>query len=335
MFSAVTDHRGLAHERLGDRRGTRRVARRRRRTPTPRSARRPGRARRCVEHVDELVLDHLVRGDRLVELHARLRRTRSPSRARRRTTPTSSAASATAVSSATRAPDRGVVAGRTDRRRPACSSSTRRPTLRVGSIVGDRRRCRAPRCRNEPMPSCVRATTRTQSAVWPSSTIGFSAAEHPRRRPCAAARVRTRSTGSPWPDSSSATVPRVAPSASRASRSVAPSRRGRERRRAPTTRRTGPGTGPGPSPRARRPCRRGRGRGRRAPRARAAPVQPRSTICRQTLVGRSRARRRPSPARRSRGDRSARNARTDSRSASWSSENVKSMRSRTLVADET
>ena len=75
--------------------------------------------------------------------------------------------------------------------------------------------------RYERTPSSLRATTMTQSAVWPSMTKGFS----PVSTHCAAlrrARVRTVASGSPWPCSPRAMVPRRVPAARSASSSVAP-----------------------------------------------------------------------------------------------------------------
>ena len=53
------------------------------------------------------------------------------------------------------------------------SSSTSLAALRVGSIVGTYNPS-GDSMRKDPIPSCVRAATITQSAVWPSSTSGFS-----------------------------------------------------------------------------------------------------------------------------------------------------------------
>ncbi len=112
----------------------------------------------------------------------------------------------------------------------------------------------------------------------------LQAVQPPFARPCAWPGCGVRSTGSPWPSSSTAMVPRVAPDASDSQLVVEPEAAGREGGEHRGGQERARGTARGPSPRGRPPGRPGPARARRGPRARAGPVQPSSTSWFQTCV---------------------------------------------------
>ena len=141
--------------------------------------------------------------------------------------PTVSAARPMAMSSCTRCHSAGLVARRAER------DDRRVVEDQAGQLAGRVERGdeldrgaggqagRPNSSRYERTPSSLRATTMTQSAVCPSITKGFS----PVSTHCAAlrrARVRTVASGSPWPCSPRAMVPRRVPAARSARSSVAP-----------------------------------------------------------------------------------------------------------------
>ena len=206
-----------------------------------------------VEHVDGLVLDDLEGGDRPAELHPDLgvldgqvvgllhHPQQLGSRARRRRRRRSAARAAVWSPSG---PTRSAA-------RPSRSS---RATLRVTSHVGHRlalRRleeegaeallaCGPPRGPSRP---CVRRAP-------PASAR--------RARQCPPlrwARVRTRSTGSPWPSSSSGDGPSGRARGQRPQLLVEPEATGGERGEHGRREVRARGREPAPSPRARRPCR--------------------------------------------------------------------------------
>ena len=234
-----------------------------------------------VQHVDDLVLDHLVRRDRLVELHAHLgvlhrhlerglaRRRRAPPRASR------AASSATRRQIAVWSPS-----GPIGRRGRLVEHEARRLAGRVDRR--DELRVRAPRAGTSRCPPV--------GARRDDHPVGGVAVEHERllagEHPVGALAPRPGAhaidgiaVAELLERDRAADLARRPAASSRSSRAEA---RGPRASPGPRTRRTGPGTGPGPSPRAPRPCRRGRGPGRRAPRGRAAPVQPSSATCAQT-----------------------------------------------------
>ena len=263
-------------------------------SPTPRSGCRPGQLE-LVEHVDDLVLDHLERGDGPVELHPVLgvldghlqRRSHAP-------TLSAQQRDADVVDDAPRAALAGRPRGPT--RRPASPSRSRRATLRVTSMR-ERARRRAPR-RERPRPSPSRATTIAQSAVWPSSTSGLCPSSTHASPAAPGAWPRSPSSGSPCPPSSSATVARTAPVGQVGEHvGVAEASRRRASPPPPTTA-TGREAAARPSPRHDARRRAARDRRRRAPRGRAArpaevddpaqssSVKPRSSsIIARTYVG--------------------------------------------------
>ena len=135
------------------------------------------------------------------------------------------------------------------------SSSTSRASLRVGSSEGTSS-ASGDSSRYERTPSSLRATTMTQSAVWPSSTTGFS----PLTTHCAAlrrARVRTVWSGSPCPCSPSATVPRRVAGGQVGQQLCRLRVHARPAWPPPTTRRTARAAECGPSARGRRTFRAG------------------------------------------------------------------------------
>ena len=162
--------------------------------------------------------------------------------------------------------------------RPASSSSSSRATRRVTSSVGDQLGRRA--LDDERADALLGAGRRPAPSrrCAPSSTTGLVPVS--RHAPdLRLARVRIRSTTSPWPSSSSATVPRVTPGGERRQPVVEPEAaggQGREHRRGEERARE---AAAGPSPRARPssraapcpapPCSSGTSR----------PTQPRSTSC--------------------------------------------------------
>ena len=116
--------------------------------------------------------------------------------------PMSSAHSATALSSATRC-QMAVWSPSGPTGSAGWPSSSSRAILRVGSrpgtgVSGALGQGRAVSTRKVPSPSWVRAGTRIQSAVWPSTTVALVpvSVHRPLLR---LARVRMRSTTSPWP----------------------------------------------------------------------------------------------------------------------------------------
>ena len=109
-------------------------------------------------------------------------------------TPTSSAARATATSSRTRRHST-VWSPWGPRGSTGSSSRTRRASLRVGSRQGTASAL-GEASRNERIPSSASATTMTQSAVWPSTTIGLWPVT---TQPDPFRRARARTVASGWP----------------------------------------------------------------------------------------------------------------------------------------
>ena len=131
----------------------------------------------------------------------------------------------------------------------------------------------------------MRATTSAQSAVWPSSTTGFAPVSSQRPRLAAAPACAPGRPGRRARPLRARRCPAWRPTASDASRSSSPSARGRERGEHRRREERARERHAAHLLHARRRCRPARGRGRRAPRARAAPVHPSSTICVPHVVG--------------------------------------------------
>ena len=115
--------------------------------------------------------------------------------------------------------------------------------MRVGSRDGTSS-ASGSRTRNDRTPSSPSAATITQSAVCPSTTAGLIPCRT-QPAPLRVARARTVSNGSPWPCSSTATVPRVAPAASSSTRPCSPSARA-ARVAVTADEKNGPGSGTRP-----------------------------------------------------------------------------------------
>ena len=225
-----------------------------------------------VEHVDELVADRLERGDGPVELHPVLGVVGGHLQ---RPVAGADALGAERDADVVDDPLRGAPAGRPAARsggRAGRRSSTR-ATLRVTSMLGTELAGRARRARRWPgrrRRGPPRRRGRRCGRRAPAASCPSRSHVSPRRRAVAA----IPSSGSRWPPSSSATVARTDPSASRGEDvDVAEPRRHerrRHRRRQPRAR----AAAAGPSPRRAPRPRASRARRRPAPRGRARRSSP-------------------------------------------------------------